>query len=138
MSEGETKNKMGRPTKLTQELVDKARRYVEVETKFGGLYAGDLPTVAGLSLYLDVARSTIFEWAKLDTPLGKDFSDSVEKLDATQEYQLIGKSLKGEYNSNIASILLSNHGHIKKTEVDSNIKGDVSFVNAVPRPKKGE
>lgn len=138
MSEGETKNKGGRPTKLTEELVEKAQRYIDVEVKAGGEYAGDLPTVAGLSLYLDVARVTIYDWCKQDSPLAREFSNTVEKLDATQEYKLIGKSLKGEYNSNIAAILLSNHGHIKKTEVDSNIKGDVSFVNAVPRPKKGE
>lgn len=131
---------MARPTKLTREMVDKAQRYVTQETKHGGLYAGDLPTVAGLSLYLDVARSTIFEWAKLTTPLGREFSDSVERLDATQEYQLIGKSLKGEYNSNIAAILLSNHGHVKKTqsEVDQHLTGDVTFVNDVPRPDRSK
>lgn len=113
----------GRPTKLTRELVDKARRYIDVEIKLGGLFFGDLPTVPGLSLYLDVARSSIYLWASQDTPLGREFSDTVEKLDATQEYQLVGKSLKGEYNSNIASILLSNHGHIKKTSQDLTTNG---------------
>jgi hypothetical protein len=127
-----TKHPGGRPTKLTRELVDKARKYIDVETKYGGIYHGDLPTVAGLSLYLDVARVTIYDWCKQESPLAKEFSNTVEKLDATQEYMLVGKSLKGEYNSNIASILLSNHGHIKKTHSETDLR-----VKEMPKPILG-
>lgn len=122
----------GRPTKLTPELLQKARRYIDVETKYGGIYHGDLPTVAGLSLYLDVARKTIYDWASQTSPLAVEFCNTVEKLDATQEYMLVGKSLKGEYNSNIASILLSNHGHIKKTHSETDLR-----VKEMPKPLLG-
>lgn len=127
-----TKHAGGRPTKLTPELVAKARAYIDVETKYGGQFHGDLPTVAGLSLFLDVARSSIYEWAKQTDPLGREFSDTVDKLDATQEYMLVGKSLKGDYNSNIASILLSNHGHIKKTHSETDLR-----VKEMPKPILG-
>ena len=72
---------MARPTKLTKELVEKASGYVN-ETKMGGMYHGDLPTVAGLSIYLDVAVKMYPCRCKLDSPLGREFSDIVERVGA--------------------------------------------------------
>lgn len=109
---------MARPTKLTQQLIDKAAAYLG-ETKMGGQYFGDLPTVAGLAIFMDVARSSIYEWSEQDTPLGKEFSDTLERILATQQYMLQGKSLKGEYNPTIAKMLLNvNHGMVEKTKTD--------------------
>ena len=59
-----------RPTNFTTELVTEVNNYID-EVKMGGLYLGDLPIVAGLCIYLDVARDSIYEWIKLPTPLGK-------------------------------------------------------------------
>ena len=124
---------MARPTKLTTELVTKAEGYIN-ETKMGGLYFGDLPMVAGLSIYLDVARDTIYEWAKLKTPLGKQFSDIVERISAEQEYKLVGKGLKGEYNASIAKLILNKHGYVERRETDLTSGGEaigalVEFVD---------
>ena len=64
------KGLIARPTKVTTGLVAEVNNYIN-EVKTGGLYLGDLPMVAGLSIYLDVARDSIYEWIKLYTPLGK-------------------------------------------------------------------
>lgn len=115
---------MARPTKLTSELAKKAQHYLDVEIQLGGKYFGDLPTVAGLAIYLDVARDTIYAWAKLDTPLGKQFSDTVERLTEIQEWKLIGKSLKNEYNPSISKLLLSsNHGYAESSKIDHTTGG---------------
>lgn len=110
---------MARPTKLTREIVDKAAKYINEEVMLGGLFFGDLPSVAGLALYLDVARSSVYLWAEQDTSLGREFSDTLEKVLARQQYQLEGKALKGEYNPTIAKMLLNvNHGMVEKTKTD--------------------
>jgi hypothetical protein len=121
----------GRPTKLTQALVDKAAKYINEEVMLGGMYFGDLPSVAGLALYLDVARSSVYEWAeplkekpttaaqKRNALLRRQFSDTLEKVLARQQYMLEGKSIKGEYNPTIAKMLLNvNHGMVEKTRTD--------------------
>lgn len=116
----------GRPTKLTQEIVDKARRYIEVEIMHGGEYAGDLPTVAGLAIYLKVARSSIYEWADdKKSKLGSQFSDTLEAILARQQYMLQGKALKGEYNAAIAKMLLNvNHDMVERTKTDVTTDGE--------------
>ena len=129
---------MARPTKLTKEMAAKAVKYLDIECKMGGLYFGDLPQVAGLAIYLDVARATLYEWAGLDTPLGKQFSDIMERVSAEQEYKLVGKGLKGEYNSTITKLMLTKHGYVDRAEVDQTLKGAVEFINDVPRPKRGD
>lgn len=118
---------MARPTKLTKELVTKAATYVD-ETKMGGRFYGDLPTVAGLSIFLDVARDSLYEWAKQDTPLGREFSDTLERVGAEQEYKLIGKSLKGEYNAAISKLLLGNHGYSDRSEVKEKSEQTVTVI----------
>lgn len=117
-----SKHPGGRPTKLTRELVDKAAKYINEEINQGGQYHGDLPTVAGLSLYLDCSRDSIYEWRKGTSSLAQEFSDTLDKIDATQEYKLVGKSLKGEYNAAISKLLLSNHGYVEKSKVDGEQK----------------
>ena len=118
---------MARPTKLTKEITEKAATYVN-ETKQGGLYFGDLPTVAGLSIFVDVSRDSLYEWAKLDTPLGHQFSDTMERIGAEQEYKLIGKSLKGEYNAAISKLLLGNHGYSDRSVVNEKSDQTVTVI----------
>jgi hypothetical protein len=128
---------MARPTKLTKELAEKSTRYLD-EIKLGGLYHGDLPTVAGLSIFLDVSRDSLYEWAKQNSPLGRKFSDTLARINAHQEYMLIGKGLKGEYNATIAKMLLNvNHGMVEKTRTDVTsgdlpIKSLVEFIGDDP------
>lgn len=122
---------MPRPTKLTPELVKQAQDYV-ARTKNIGVHEL-LPTIEGLALELGINRDTIYEWEKDNT----EFSDIVNDLRAAQGQKLIQNSLIGRYNPTIAKLILSGkHGYVEKSEVDNNIKGDVTFVNDVPRPKQ--
>lgn len=123
-------NKMGRPTKLTPELIGKAKSYLESCSDINAEY---LPTVEGLALELDISRETVYDWeGKSD-----DFSDIVSKLRAAQGQKLIQKALNGTYNASIAKLILSGkHNYVERSEVDQNLNGSVSFINDVPRPKK--
>lgn len=111
-----TKHPGGRPTKLTRELVDKAAEYLSN-------CIGKLPTKEGLALYLDVNRSTIYEWAALETPLGKEFSYIFEKIMAEQGERLIQGSLMGRFNPTISKMMLTRHDYVEKQAVDHTTNG---------------
>jgi len=100
----------GRPTKLTQELVDKANDYVDNHE----MYGDPVPLMAGLAIVLNVNRSTVFEWAK-DVESG--FSDVAEKVMLNQERRLVGKGLTKEFDSATTRTMLTKHGYAEKSEV---------------------
>ena len=100
----------GRPTKLTPEVIAKAKEYIA-----SGYEADELvPTIAGLALYIDVRRSTVYEWAKDN----EEFSDIVEKVMGSQEKGLLKGALGGDYNSSIAKLMLTKHGYSDKQETE--------------------
>lgn len=117
----------GRPTILTAELKDKARLYIQEcedeETEyhktrgeksdgFERIIRVRLPTIEGLAFYIDVARSTLYEWKDLDA----EFSDIIDTLLQKQASMLIDKGLSGDYNPTIAKVLLTKHGYREGTE----------------------
>lgn len=110
------KNPGGRPTKLTREVVDKAAEYLRD-------CIGKIPTKEGLALYLDVRRSTVYEWAELKTPLGLAFSDIFEKIMAEQGERLIQGGLMGRFNPTIAKMMLTRHDYVEKQAVDHTTNG---------------
>jgi DNA-packaging protein gp3 len=74
-----------------------------------------LPTVEGLAVELNLARSTIYEWRQTHS----EFSDVVERMLAGQASQLIQNSLVGQYNASITKLLLSKHkGHDDKPYIE--------------------
>lgn len=100
----------GRPTKLTPEIIEKAKAYVA-----GGYAENDaelVPTIAGLAIYIGITRVTVYEWAKEN----KDFSYILEEVMQRQERGLLKGSLAGDYNSTIAKLMLTKHGYSDKTE----------------------
>lgn len=108
----------GRPTLYSEEMLTKAREYIEscqdkeVEREGRGdsvIYKiqAKLPTRGGLARYLGVARSTLYEWAEQH----QDFSDIMEELGSEQEDRLINNGLSGDYNPTIAKVLLTKHGY---------------------------
>lgn len=98
----------GRPTKMTPELLAKATEYVN-----GGYMVNEpVPTVVGLALYIDVRRSTVYEWVR-EYP---EFSDIVDKVLEKQESGLVRGGLLGDYNPSIAKLLLTKHGYSDKQE----------------------
>lgn len=126
---------MARPTILTEELKERARLYIEEcedsETDYHKtrgeksdgyerLVKVKLPTVEGLSLYLEVARSSIYLWKDQD----EEFSDIIDILLQKQANALINKGLSGDYNPTIAKVLLTKHGYTEKIETDITSKGE--------------
>lgn len=107
----------GRPTKLTKEIADKADRYI------GEMARYELPSNVGLAIYLDVAESSLYLWRDHDSPLGRQFSETLERVKTFQHYQALNKGLKGEFNSVITTLVLANHGYVKKQETDLTTKG---------------
>lgn len=99
-----------RPTKLTDELAQKAKKYA----KDGYLTVDEvIPTIAGLAIYLGVSRSTLYEYKKQDS----EFSDTLEMILQNQERLLINRSLTGDFNATIAKLMLANHDYSDKQEI---------------------
>lgn len=102
----------GRPTKYTEEILEKAKAYLE-----GGYLDNEqvIPTDVGLALHLGIARSTLYAWVKEE---GKEvFSDTLDSINDTQHMVLLNKGLIGEFNSPITKLALANHGYHEKQEI---------------------
>lgn len=100
----------GRPSDYSDEVCRKARLYLSSYEEQGDA----IPSVAGLSVFLKIARSTIYEWAKDD---GKsEFSDILQEILAKQETVLISKGLTGAFNATITKVILGKHGYSDKVE----------------------
>jgi soluble P-type ATPase len=101
---------VGRPTDYSQEIIKKAKKYIEIYETQGD----QIPSVEGLSEYIGIARTTIYRWA---TEEGKEeFKDTLESLQAKQKRVLLNKGLSGDFNSNITKLALGNHGMSEKTQ----------------------
>jgi hypothetical protein len=102
--------KMGRPTKLTPEIIAKAQEYID-----GGYKDDELvPTIAGLAVYIGIRKSTIYEWGKENS----NFSDFLDAVMAKQEKFLLKGGMAGEYNSTITKLMLTKHGYSDKQETE--------------------
>lgn len=124
-------NKGGRPSLYTDEMPDKALRYLS-ECKDETVNVGtsekpyfkttvNLPSVEGLADYIGVNKTTLYEWES-NHP---EFSNALSKIKSRQGKELINKGLSGDYNSKIASMLLSaNHNIVEKTSQDVTSGGE--------------
>lgn len=131
----------GRPTKLTKDMIAKAKKYDYKKE-------GDVvPTIEGLALHLHINRSTIYEWAVEIEPFGVpdivgealkrmrdeweakaqlhlEFSNIVSDLLAKQSKLLITNGLKGKFNANITRLILSGkHGYVERQANDLTTNG---------------
>jgi hypothetical protein len=101
---------VGRPSKLTDEVIAKAKEYVD-----GGYLVDELvPTVAGLAVYIDIRKSTLYEWAKENS----QFSDFLSTVMTKQEKGLLKGGMTGDYNSTITKLMLTKHGYSDKQETE--------------------
>lgn len=119
-------NKGGRPTKLTDELIAKAEMYLVDYMSNDDI----VPSVAGLSCYLDVAKSSIYKYRDEDAR----FSDTLERIESLQEKMLLKGGLMGDFNPTITKLMMSNHGYSEKQQVD-NTSSDGSMA---PMPTRIE
>jgi len=141
------KHKGWRPTDYSEEILQKARQYLEKcnddyelmkntevtqtktiewlsfeekkETKLLKLKV-KLPTIDWLAKYINVNKSTIYEWLKKSEYV--EFSNLYNELMEEQAERLINMSLSNDYNSSISKLLLTKHWYIEKSEVEETKK----------------
>jgi hypothetical protein len=110
----EKKNLGGRPSKLDEEMYNKAELYISGDWEI----TGDLiPSMEALAIYLNVSRSTVKLWASSD----ERFSAITDVLKATQAVKVMNKGLSGDFNSTISKVILAQHGITEKTEVHNTV-----------------
>lgn len=122
----------GRPTKLTPELLEKAKTYLDtcgatpIETEKGTVSYVDvkLPKVASFALFLGINKDTVYDWCKQESELAQLFSDIVKEINIRQEEMLIDKGLGGLFQPKTTGMLLSKHGYSEKMETDITSKGE--------------
>jgi len=101
----------GRPTKYNDEILSKAKDYVDG----GYIECGDvIPQMAGLAIELSISRETIYDWC--DDPEKQEFSDIVGRCLRAQERKLLNGSLKGDLNPTIAKLILTKHGYSERVQ----------------------
>jgi hypothetical protein len=109
-----TPNPVGRPSKYTEEVLEKARAYAKNHLVDGS--DDVIPSIEGLSIYLGVSRETVRDWAKQSEKA--EFSAIVEEMMAKQARALFNGALRGELREKTSSMMLSKHGYSEKQEVD--------------------
>ena len=144
MNETIIKHAGGRPTKYEGNVtVKKVDEYLdtcidEVEifektvgdksTSYERILKTNIPSIAGLAIYLDLSKDTIYAWAR-EYP---EFSYALEKVSRLQEQKLINGSVAGTYNSTISKLIMSsNHGYKEKSDVTTDGKAiNINFDNS--------
>lgn len=99
-------------TKYNEGMEAKVVEYIATHRQLGQ----ELPTTAGLALFLGVCRKTLVNWQTSEETL--NFSALYDQMMCTQEVKLINGGLSNEYNAHITKLLLSRHGYTTVTDVN--------------------
>lgn len=108
--------KTGRPTEYKPGVIDEINEYLKSAVPENQ----QIPTIERIALKLGINRDTLYEWAKVHP----EFSDTIEKVKATQKDLLIQTGIFGgkEINATIIALLLKvNHDmvEVQKTDITS-------------------
>lgn len=106
------KDKGGRPTTYTEEMIDKSLEYLEVYGTLEEL----IPTVVGLCRYIKRSKSIVYDWAK--DPEKEKFSDILCQIEELQHIKLVNGGLSSAFNPAITKMMLTKHGYSDKQEID--------------------
>jgi len=101
----------GRPSKLTDALIEQAARYA---TKDYRLQGEVIPTIEGLAVFLNVSRKTLYNWKAEN----EDFLHILDDLMARQAKELFSNGLTGDFNPTITKLILTKHGYSDRVEQD--------------------
>ena len=100
---------MARPTDYTDELMAKARTYID-ETEDA------VPIVVGLCLHIGISKATAYRWADEGK---QEFKDILEEVKERQEVGLVNGGLNSDFNPAIAKMMLTKHGYSDKQILDN-------------------
>ena len=114
---------MARPTIFSKEIIQKTKLYLETYQELEEV----IPSIAGLSCFLGIARDTIYDWSSQEDK--QEFSDTIAKIMSDQEKTLINKGLQGDFNANITKLVLGKHGY--KDNADVTTGGDKINLNVI-------
>lgn len=95
---------MARPTKYSEKILEKTKDYLKDYKSENDV----IPSIEGLASYINIRRSTIYEWAKQEDKA--EFADTLDDIQALQKRTLLNNGLTGDFNSNIVKLALGNHG----------------------------
>jgi len=112
----------GRPTKYCKELVKKSELYL-TDFEFDGSV---IPSIEGLSEYLDIGRQTIYRWKEDEEK--EEFRYILEKILAKQAKLLINSGLKGDFNAAITKLALGKHGYHDKVDSSVSVENPLTVV----------
>ena len=115
----------GRPSDYNEQTIPKTLEYLKNYRDYGD----EIPSIAGLSVVLDVARNTIYDWASQEDK--KIFSDILQDILSSQEKLLLNKGLSSEFNSNIVKLALGKHGYKERSDLTSDDKVIPILANAI-------
>lgn len=126
----------GRPQKLTPQQI---KVVVSDFTKY--IDETEDPTIVGFCAtypLITLKDGSIFYVGKDYISDHTEFSDLRKKAIQKQEAYLLKNGTTNKANPTMAIFRLKQpqHGFKDKTELDANLNGNVTFINAVPRPKK--
>lgn len=116
-------NTVGRPTKLTPDLLVKAENYIYDTPDQPAAWRDDnnqVPTIEAFALYMGLSRDTVYVWSNTNS----EFSDIVDDIRAQQASILVKNGLAGTFNASITKLLLTKHGYSDKVETDITTKGE--------------
>ena len=122
------KPKVGRPTKYTIEMEERALAYVSGGYQQEGHI---IPSISGMALTLDISRETLYAWSDDEH---KGFSDILAKILNRQEKVLIAKGLMKTFDSGLARLGLGKHGYHEKVDNTHTGKGGgpIQTIELVP------
>ena len=127
--------KNGRPSKYTEEILDKCQEYLDTYEQEGDV----IPSHIGMFLFINVSKSTAYAWADQNSDFyRKEFSDILAKCMDMQHRVLINKGLNHEHNAAITKLVLGKHGYHDKVDQDVTSKGEKVTNNFVIVPVRGK
>lgn len=103
----------GRPTKYSEEMLEKAKNYLDNHT----LYDDIVPSIEGLAFHLELSPKTLLSWGKDEDK--KEFLRTLDLVRTKQAKLLLSGGLKGDFTTPITKLMLYNHGYSEKVEQDN-------------------
>lgn len=116
-----SKHAGGRPIEYNQSFVERTKEYLsscEDTVNEHGRLVVKLPSIEGLAVYLDINKTTIYDWESKY----EEFSHVIDTLRGKQAEKLLNNGLSGTYNSTISKVLLTKHGYREGIDQTTNNK----------------